>query len=161
MPRRPKSWVSSTACRPARPVREPGRVQERLRSQPRQPRCVPFPHYPSPSICSFVCPPIPCPHPPTHIEYQSDVWVFGAQYSRLGQLLHRLAQHREYVPDLGRTVLLLLQCVFPARSLALVFSLSKPKFKRIIEMQRTTARTPMRMHLTRARTRHCGHAALG
>ena len=34
VPRRPKSWVSSTARRPARPVREPGRVQERLRSQP-------------------------------------------------------------------------------------------------------------------------------
>lgn len=62
----------------------------------------------TPSICSSVCPPIPRHRSPTHIEYQSDVWAFGAQYSRLDQLLHRLAQHRDYVPGLGRTVLLLL-----------------------------------------------------
>ena len=86
--------------------------------------CVPSPP-PLPTVPLFFRP-FPRSCSPTHIEYQSDVCTFGAQCSRLGQLLHRLAQYRDYVPGLGRTVLLLLQYVLPAHTPALALSLSKP-----------------------------------
>jgi Thaumatin family len=75
--------------------------------------------------------PYPGPHTSPHIESQSDVWAFGAQNSRLSQLLHGLARNGSYLPGLRRAILLLLQCVLLTTLPFLNESRSKPIFSNV------------------------------